>query len=479
MKRFVKSLVFFFALIPFFLFAQTPNSGFTNAGNYGFSPNATGMENVHALQKAVDVGGTIIVSQSGTYNLAGTVYIGSNTTLEFGNGVFIKKVIENGPYSHVFLNKGAGTKQYNEHISIIGLNIIVNGVDVRMFKEAYGLHGQLAFFYVKDLNIRQFRCLDVGTQQYAIQVCTFEDLIIDDVIIKGLKDGVHLGRGKRFSIRNGVFQTYDDAIALNAADYSTGNPELGWIENGVVENCHDLIADKAVGFFCRIIAGAWLDWTPGMKVQQSDAVVSNGRIYRVQANPDGKIYTSNTQPIHESGKMELDGIKWGVVQTDTIHTCGVRNVIFRNIFLEKPRVSFSIHFDNDKFSRNYYPGAQIPMQEQITLENIRVLHNKMIPLLNIATPVDVVTISNSSIRNNSIVFTDKKAMTNHLKTIINIYGCVFNQKQPMELLKNNIDGKEIFLKTFGNVELYKGFEAKIIPNKGNITVDSDLTGLRK
>ncbi len=479
MNRFVKSIVIFFTLIPFLLFAQSRNIGFTDAANYGFLPNATGMENVQALQKAVDVGGTIIVSQPGTYNLAGTVYISSNTTLEFGNGVFIKKVIENGPYSHVFLNKGASTKQYNEHISILGLNIIVNGVDVRMFKEAYGLHGQLAFFYVKDLNIRQFRCLDLGTAQYGIQVCTFEDLIIDDVIIKGNKDGVHLGRGKRFNIRNGVFQTYDDAIALNAHDYSTGNPELGWIENGVIENCHDLVADKAVGFFCRIIAGAWLDWKPGMKVQQSDAVVSNGRIYRVQANPDGKIYTSNTQPMHESGKMELDGIKWGVVQTDTVHTCGVRNVIFRNIFLEKPRVAFSIHFDNDKFSRSYYPGAAIPMQEQITLDNIRVLHNKLIPLMNIATPVNVVTISNSSIRNNPIVFADKKAMSDNMRTSINIYGCVFNQKQPMELLKNNIDGKEILLKTFGNVELYKGFEARIVPNKGNITVDSDLTGLRK
>jgi len=69
--------------------------------------------------------------------------------------------------------------------------------------------------------------LDLSKAQYGIQVCTFEDLIIDDVVIKGMKDGVHLGRGKRFTIRNGVFQTFDDAIALNAHDYATGNPEVG------------------------------------------------------------------------------------------------------------------------------------------------------------------------------------------------------------------------------------------------------------
>jgi hypothetical protein len=174
--------------------------------------------------------------------------------------------------------------------------------------------------------------------QFGIHVCSFEDLIIDDVIIKGEKDGVHLGRGKRFTIRNGVFQTFDDAIALNAHDYATSNPELGWIENGVIENCYDLNAENTVGYFCRILAGAWTDWKEGMEVQQSDAVVSNGKLYRVQAKPDGTKYISKTKPTHEKGSMVLDSINWGVVQHDVTYTAGVRNVIFRNIFLEKPQI---------------------------------------------------------------------------------------------------------------------------------------------
>jgi len=452
--------------------------GFANVADFGFSPDSSGLSNTRAFQLAADKEGTILITSPGVYNMAGTVYLGSNTTLIFGNNVFLKKVDEAGKFSHVFLNKGAITKTYNQNIVIDGLTIIVNGIDVRKFKEAYGLHGQLAFFYVRDLKITRFRCMDLGKSQYGIQICTFEDIIIDDVEIKGLKDGIHLGRGKRFYIANAVFQTFDDAIALNAHDYSTGNPELGWIENGVVENCHDLNDEKTTGYFCRILAGAWIDWKPGMEVQQSDAVVANGRIYRVQNKPDGKIYKSLTQPSHTEGSLMIDSINWGVVQTDVTYTAGVRNVIFRNIFLEKPRTGFSVHFDNDKYSRSYYPGAEIPQQEQLTFDNLRVLKKKKKDFLQIGTPVDVLTITNCSFRDNRINFWGNKAMTNYLKTKINMIGCVFNQKGVMDLVTNSVDGKEVLLKTASSIEYYDEFSAKIVPGKGKISVVSDLTGLK-
>lgn len=459
--------------------STSSTKGFADAASFGFSPEASGIENTTALQKAVDQTGTVVVSRPGTYKMAGTVYIGSNTSLIFGNNVFLKKMNEQGAFSHVIVNKGAVTKTFDEHITIEGLNIIVNGMDVRKFKEAYGLHGQLAFFYIKDLKIDRFRCLDLGKAQYGIHVCTFEDLIINDVIIKGDKDGVHLGRGRRFTISNGVFQCFDDAVALNAHDYSTGNPELGWIEDGVVQNCHDLNAEKTTGFFCRILAGAWIDWKPGMEVQQSDAVVSNGRIYRVQNKPDGKKYKSISRPVHEKGSMMLDSINWGVVQNDVTYTAGVRNVIFRDIFLEKPRTGFSVHFDNDKYSRSYYPGAEIPRQEQLTFDNIRVLYSEKKDFLQIGTPVDVLTITNSSFRNNRINFWGNKAMTDYEKTKINLIGCVFNQKGVMDLVTNTVDGKEIELKTSASMEYYDEFSARVVPGNGKITVESDLTGLKK
>ncbi|GHB77662.1 hypothetical protein [Persicitalea jodogahamensis] len=455
------------------------NQGFSNAADFGFSPDASGTENVAALQKAVDQTGTIIVSKPGTYKVAGTTYIGSNTTLDFGNGVILQKVNEVGPFSHVLLNKGALTKTYDEHITVRGLQVSVNGLDL-VFNEVFGLRGQIAFFYVKDLKIEGFRCKDIMTAQFGIHVCTFEDLIIDDTILKGGKDGIHLGRGNRFRISNAVFETIDDGLALNAHDYATSNPELGWIENGVVEKCWDLRGDqKLVGYFCRILAGGWIDWKEGMEVQQADAVVSNGRVYRVNAQPDGTVYKSATRPTHTKGIVELDGIKWVMVQEDVQYVAGVRNVTFRDIYLEKPRTSFSIHFDNGKWSRSYYPGAQIPMQKQLVFDNIRVLHEGTNEFLGVDTPIDVITISNSSLKNGGIKFRSNKAMTDYRPTKINIYGTVFNAEKSMNLIENTVENKIIDLNTSNNIEVSDDFSAIVSPGNGKITINSDLTGLKK
>lgn len=460
--------------------AQDKSQGFNDAGSFGFSPEAGGVENTKSLQAAIDHGGTVVVSRPGVYNTAGTVYVGSDTSLVFGNGVFLRKVADQGPFSHVLLNKGARTKTFDEHISVEGLRIIVNGVDARTFKDVYGLHGQLAFFYVKDLRISGFRCLDIGKAQYGIQICTFEDILVEDSIIKGQKDGVHLGRGKRFTIRNCSFQTGDDAVALNAHDYAVGNPELGWIENGVVENCHDLAdPSQKAGFFCRILAGAWIDWRSGMQVQQSDTVVSEGRLYRVQANADGKIYTSATKPTHESGSVVLDGIRWGFVQNDVTRTCGVRNITFRDIFLEKPRTAFSIHFDSDRFSRSYYPGAEIPKQEGIVMDDVRVLYPDRIPLLSVATPVDAITILNSSIRNNPVNFVKVRDFELPGATLLNFVACTFLEPGKFEFVHNSATNKTISLKTSSSSVMADGFAASISPGDANISVDSDLPGLRK
>ena len=446
-----------------------------DASGYGFSPQASGVENTKALQTAIDRGGVIVVNRPGVYPVAGTVYIGSNTSLKFGEGVYLKKVLEAEPFSHVLLNKGAVTKTYDEHISVDGLRIIVNGIDVRTFKDAYGLHGQLAFFYVKDLRITHFQCLDLGSAQYGIQVCTFEDLLVDDVIVMGKKDGVHLGRGKRFIIRNGTFETGDDAVALNGHDYDTGNPEMGWIEEGLVENCRDL-ANPAhpAGYFCRILAGGWMDWKAGMEVQKSDTVVSNGRLYRVQEKPDGKVYTSNTKPGHEKGSVVLDGIHWGMVQTDVTYTAGVRNVTFRHIVLEKPRGAFfSIHFDQDKYSRSYYPGATVPVQEGIVLDDVQVLCEQPTQFMSVVTPIPEITIMNSSLRNNGIVFKNGGG-----KTSVNLIGCTFLNPGEVDLLVNKDPEKVITLKTTKSIVASDKFTAGIIPGSAAITVNSDLPGLK-
>jgi hypothetical protein len=460
--------------------ATSPTAaGFTNAASFGFSPDATGLANTQALQRALDQTGTIVVSQPGTYKIAGTVFIGSHTSVIFGHNVFLKKSDEQGPFSHVLLNKGALTKTYDEHISVEGLSIIVNGMDVRKFL-VYGLHGQLAFFYVKDLRIERFRCLDIGKAQYGIHVCTFEDLLIDDVIDEG--------RQRRRAPR--PRQTLHDPprhVSNLRRRRRAQRPRLRCRQprarldrrrrRGKLprsrrrQEAHRLLLPHPRRRLARLAAG--------MEVQKSDTVVSNGRLYRVFAKPDETKYKSVTQPSHASGAQELDGITWVVVQNDVTYTAGVRNVVFRDIFLGKPRIGFSVHFDNDKFSRSYYPGAKIPKQEQLTFDNIRVLHDQRTEFLSIGTPVDVLTISNSSFRNNRINFRGNKAMPDYLRTKINLYGCVFNHPGAMELITNSVPNKEIVLKTSSNLELHDDFSATITPGSGKITVDSDLTGLRK
>ncbi|EPR66267.1 hypothetical protein [Cyclobacterium qasimii] len=222
-------------------------NGFTDANSFGFSPAATGMENVVAMQKALDQGGTIIVAKPGTYKIAATLYLDSNTEVIFGKGVFLKKVNEEGRFAQVFINKGALTRTYNEDITLKGLHIIVNGVD-NCSDLVLGLRGIIGFSYIKDLKLKGFRCYDLTGCQFGVQINRFEDVIIEDVIIKGQKDGIHFGPGKRFTIRDAVFQTLDDAIALNAQDYSTSNPEIGWIEDGIIENCYDLDQENGLDF---------------------------------------------------------------------------------------------------------------------------------------------------------------------------------------------------------------------------------------
>ena len=470
--------------IYFALTASVEAEGFTDAADFGFLPEATGVENVEALQKALDKGGNIIVSQPGTYKVAGTSYIGSNTSIEFAKGVILKKVDEVGEFSHVLLNKGALTRTWDEHIVVKGLHISVNGV-VKRYNEVFGLRGQLAFFYVKDLRIEGFRCYDIEGVQFSIHVCTFEDLLIDDTILVGDKDGIHLGRGNRFRISNATFKTLDDALALNAHDYATSNPEVGWIENGVIENCHDLSLEgqPLVGYFCRILAGGWIDWEEGLELQNADAVVSNGKIYRVDGmangKPDKKVYVTKTRPTHEEGTVILDGIKWVMMQDDVQYTAGVRNVVFRDIFLEKPRSTFSIHFDNSSWSRSYYQGAEIPQQKKLLFDNVNVLHEGELPFVKVNTPVDVFTITNCSLRNSGILFHGKKGyVPDYGKSYVNFYGNTLNKKGEMVFLENQVPGKEIILNTSNNVVISEDFKAVVKTGEGKFTIDSDLVDLK-
>ncbi|MCR5548223.1 MAG: hypothetical protein K6F25_05680 [Bacteroidales bacterium] len=412
------------------------------ADRYGFLPENDAKTNSEALQSCLDGGGKIRVRKPGVYQVSRTLLLDADTDLAFAEGVVLSKAAEpDGTQArHVFINRGAYSREYDENISISGLNLRCNGLDSRSAADVtdaqtaspagtqastgitqstqptapkldapliVGLSCQLAFFYVKNLNINNFTLLDLPPHDFAIQICTFENATVENVHIEGMKDAVHFGPGRNFTVRHGIFKTYDDPIALNAHDYTTSNPELGWIENGLIEDCTDLDDPEngTTGFFARILAGGWRDWEEGMDIQSSgDAVVSNGRIYRSNG-PKVKVnYVSTVRPDHGEGTLTYpDGITWTMSQDKGIcHSCGVRNVVFRDIRLQKKRhVALCLHFDHDQYSRSYYPYAEIPVQSNIVFENLSV-ENEIPALIQSRTPVDSIILRNSRIGSSEI-----------------------------------------------------------------------------
>lgn len=398
----------FFPLINIFIYGQN----IKYASDFGFSVEADGESNSDALQSALNGGGKIIVDEPGVYDISKTIFVDSNTELCFEDGVILNKCRNNagGIMSHMFINRHAFEREYDENIIIKGLSIQMNGLDNgNDVGNIQGLGGTVSFFYIKNLLIKDFKSVGGGYVDFAVQVCTFDSIRFENVYIEGLKDGIHLGRGKNFVIRNGKFKTYDDPIALNAHDYNISNPELGWIENGLIENCYDLEDGYGVGFFCRILAGAWPYWNENMEFQNSDAVISNGKIYRLSSGLEMEKKVSKYQPSHNEGtKTYDDGLTWTLTQeNDIVDHCGVRNVHFKNIYLQKNRYSaFSIHFDNDEYSRSYYPNCPSPVQSGLVLENVYQESEMWDSFIRVMTPIDTLKIINSKIKDARINMID-------------------------------------------------------------------------
>lgn len=380
------------------------------ANDYGFLPENDAVSNSVALQKAVDRGGRITVEKAGIYDLSETVLIGDDTALIFAKGVQIRrKPSKSGKNTPVFLNKGCDTATYNKNIELIGLHIDCNGVEDQDYgfdTSRIGLRAHVAMIFIKNLTVTDYECVGLLKEDYGIQISAFENILLDGLYCEGDKDGVHLGWGKGFVIRNGKFRTFDDPIALNAFDYSTSNTHVGWIEDGLIENCTDLDDRSTTGFFCRILGGAWCDWKKGMSVQHSDTVCHNGRVYRAVLNPDGKFLTSNVPPTHKEPWVakEYGGIKWVMVRNEAVYDSGCRNIVLKNIRLQKKRnTAIAISLNNDVWARSYYEGCVMPPQENITLENISI-ENEIDTLLCSNYPCDNITVSETDLKDSKIYF---------------------------------------------------------------------------
>ncbi len=334
-------------------------SCFENAAAYGFVPEGDASANVAALQRACDGGGkTLVVSRPGVYSLNDTVYLDDHTRLLFGEGVVLEKT---GRYSFVLANRGALTRTWNRDIRIDGLHIRVNGVDCIPAEghPCYGLRGHLTLFCVRNAAITRFRCLDLARGQFTIHVCAFENLLIDGFEIRGMKDGLHIGAGRTFAIRNGLCETFDDAVALNAQDYPSSQPMQGDIEDGLIENVTDVGKKETTGHFGRLLTGAWVDWHRGIRLQHGDTVRHGANVYRVVMKLGTEEFVSNEPPQHTAGVWaDSAGLRFVYNQSDGATSASIRNVTFRNIYLRDRRIGFAAYWETGKYHRAVHPATK-------------------------------------------------------------------------------------------------------------------------
>ena len=358
------------------LCGRTPFAGAQAAGDAeacGFSPDAEAAQNVAALQKALDGGKkTVTVSRPGEYRLNARVYVDSDTKLVFGPGVVLSKT---GRYDFVLVNRGALTRTWNENISIDGLTIRVNGVDVcpSPNQPLYGLRGHLTMYFVKNLTVTHFRCTDVAKTQFCLHFCQFDNLVLDTFEIRGGKDGVHVGAGRNFAIRNGVCATGDDAVALNAQDYPSSQPMQGDIADGVVENVTDERKEKTAGNAVRMLSGAWPDWRPGIMLRNGDTVRHGKNVYRVVQKETGKDFASAEAPVHTEGAWtDKAGLTFYFSQSDGAVQANVRNVTFRNMQFKEDRNCFKASWDFCSANRAIHPDTpkeRIPVIK-VSVQNV-------------------------------------------------------------------------------------------------------------
>lgn len=447
-----------------------------------FLPTNTAEQNAIALQRMLDEGGTITITRPGTYRICGTMLISSHTTLEFGSGVILSRDVDvhGEAAAYPFINRGAFTRTYDEDITIRGLHLECNrygkGHDIERIP---GLQGQIALFYVRNVTLEDLTILDTDPDCFNVHVCTFENLLIQNVHIEGDKDGIHLGRGKHFQILHGRFKTYDDPIALNAHDYCVSQPELGDIEDGLIEDCYDLAnpAHGTVGYFARILSGAWSEWTEGNSYQiYGDAVVSEGRLYRTEASgPSYEQKISTCRPTHPQGTQTYaDGLTWTMLQDNEVgYQAVVKRVTFRNIYLEKPRqCAFSIHFDGDDWSRSYYPNAAVPVDEDLTFEHVYDQPNLFSDkFISVSAPVQTIKVMNSSLYKPEIncQYWDVEGLT-YPTTHILFSGNTFKGAGDMCLASTNIH-RDCDIRVAGSVLT----ESSCNPFVANVTiVESDI-----
>lgn len=327
---------------------------FKNAEDYGFLTTETAARNVIALQSVVLGGGNTFI-KTGSHDMSATVLLDSNTSIFSELGTQLKMA---SSYCHLFLNRGALTKTLNENISIDGIELVASGNDNNT-PLVYGIDGYMAFYYVKNLTIRNFKCVD-SVPSLGFFFVRWENVYCDNIYIRGGKAGLNFGVGHHAIVNSYLSETYDDAGALIGVGYPLHTCEVGNVHDILFQNCTDQSYDGSifVGYHMRALPASWADWNNGNTYRTGNLCLNEGHLYQCD-NIAGFSTVGSVAPTHTTGAIVgADTISWRYKQDTSDYAANIYDITYDNhtqtreraIFAEEALVGVGIY-------EGCYPGT--------------------------------------------------------------------------------------------------------------------------
>lgn len=447
------------------------------AEDYGFSKNNSGSQNATILNNLLSGGNkTVMIMTPGTYDIADTILVESYTELICGKGVTLRK---SNNFVNFIRNKGAETRQVNQHIILRGVYLSVNGKTAMHTKSSslYGLRGELAFLGVRNLVIDDYRVTNLEDANYGIMLNYCVNVRITNFKIAGKKDAIHISKTQQFYIANGEVSTKDDAIALNACDWISSNCVCGSISQGLIENVMDLPYNNQTGYFSRFLVGAWVSWSMGMTIKRGDTVLNNGRLYRaITEVSTGEDFVSQTEPTIEtfSGvQQDSGGFEWKLMDDSATLRASIQDVHFRNITVMSNRATFAEEVDTSgEWNRSLYPTVPVDgyptievVAENISLQDSARYSDSFVPTRYANSFMTMMALRGST--REMLLYTPEKQ---GLRSVLNMTRCDFRGVFD-SLIVNAQTGTIVRLRdnSFGNV---KSVQAGSVVSDDDIILES-------
>lgn len=328
-------------------------------------------DNVTALNDALTNHRSVKITTPGVYEINDTIYIPSNTKLEFVAGCTLESTAAHG---QIFLNKGALTGVRDNNIKIIGAGLIIKTNGFEGNSKIAKLNGHIDLFQVDNFEVSGITCTDFATNLFFLEMRDVTYGSIHDLVIKGNKDGMDIIYGRDLTIYNIVTQTLDDALYIGGLGYTyfTNAGMAGDCERITVTNWDaSFVTGQTTGGNLAFQSSSWENWTSGHSYQQGDACTNNGRVYR-KTNAGSQVAAN--APVHVSGIITGgDGTEWTFGFDSTITHISVKDVVLKDCTLDGTRVS--IWASNGVTDRVIYPGTLGNGVIDLVLDNISYLNS--------------------------------------------------------------------------------------------------------